>query len=603
MLWWKPASGNDGTWRQLFTYGAHYNQGNVEIFKYTGEELYAEYHAGGEANPFGCISAPLSWSAETWYHIVLVWDLDNDRFEIYRNGGSVAANSPFAGKNAVVPADNRIGVGANLDNNNPANGVIDDFVLVDRALGAEEVRTIYESSAPLFAETSTWGFKTANTLAWADSEGLWAIDDLGNPAFGVSGVLNKSWGGQTLNKGDVLLGRATAYARWNASLGTLEVKGTIQADAGYFGGVSIAASKVYSGAGNYANVDTPFYLGSDGQMSLKDKLTWNGSALAIQGQITASSGSFTGVINIGASGGIYQGSGTFANPATGFKLYNDAGVGVMEWWKGGVLQLATNGNGQLIAGTNDQVVLDGSGINLFVTPDVQWDYGYKLSVNEFVIGGLRGYTGGMLNAVDLIAQTTGTKPGHLYLGSENGGTELSYVGVAAKSGSNDVRVNVNSGALAADRYVSVTGGDLNAPDGKIRTDVAFNRSGTNGYIFVPQTALKTLVDSGANNWDGSGTRPTGTYIFRPEDNALPAAAKAIAIRMSGQWGSAGNSYAMAAKPRGGAYSAGIIRSVAANILSDACVIVPCDTTNGDIEIAVGGGTVTAPAVYLIGYFI
>ena len=45
-------------------------------------------------------------------------------------------------------------------------------------------------------------------------------------------------------------------------------------------------SKIYLGTGVYSNTNTPFYVDSDSQFSLGDKLTWNGSSLSIDGNVT-----------------------------------------------------------------------------------------------------------------------------------------------------------------------------------------------------------------------------------------------------------------------------------------------------------------------------
>ena len=116
-------------------------------------------------------------------------------------------------------------IGSDASGSNKANGLIDDLVVLDHALTDSEFLTIFYSNAPVFAETSTWGWRSANNLAWADETGLWAIDASGNVAFAVSGIDGKSWGGLTLDRGDVVMGLSTAYAKWDASAGTLEVKG------------------------------------------------------------------------------------------------------------------------------------------------------------------------------------------------------------------------------------------------------------------------------------------------------------------------------------------------------------------------------------------
>lgn len=49
--------------------------------------------------------------------------------------------------------------------------------------------------------------------------------------------------------------------------------------------------KIYLGAGNYKNSDTPFYVDSDSQFSLGEKLYWDGSLLTITGSLRLQDGS------------------------------------------------------------------------------------------------------------------------------------------------------------------------------------------------------------------------------------------------------------------------------------------------------------------------
>jgi hypothetical protein len=52
------------------------------------------------------------------------------------------------------------------------------------------------------------------------------------------------------------------------------------------------SGKLYTGTGTYNNTNTPFYLDSTGDFSLKDKLVWDQSesALAIVGNLTITGG-------------------------------------------------------------------------------------------------------------------------------------------------------------------------------------------------------------------------------------------------------------------------------------------------------------------------
>lgn len=71
----------------------------------------------------------------------------------------------------------------------------------------------------------------------------------------------------------------------------------------------------------------------------------------------------TGVISIGSAGGIYQGTGTFASPTTGLKLYNSGGVGRLAGYNATVEQVAIDTDGKLKAGAG-VVVLDATGVTI-----------------------------------------------------------------------------------------------------------------------------------------------------------------------------------------------------------------------------------------------
>ncbi|MDD4804353.1 MAG: hypothetical protein PHN69_04190, partial [Candidatus Pacebacteria bacterium] len=80
----------------------------------------------------------------------------------------------------------------------------------------------------------------------------------------------------------------------NVEFNDIVARGTIIARAGTIGGVTIANRKLYIGDGTFGNSNTGYYLDADGNFSLKDKLTWNGTTLNINGAITAISGTIGG---------------------------------------------------------------------------------------------------------------------------------------------------------------------------------------------------------------------------------------------------------------------------------------------------------------------
>ncbi len=100
----------------------------------------------------------------------------------------------------------------------------------------------------------------------------------------------------------------------------LTVSGTIKAQTGSIGGVTMSANSIFAGSGNYNNKNTGFFLSSSGHFSLEDKLTWDPTTeyLNISGTITANTGSIGGVTM--SANRIFTGAGTYGNINTGFFL-------------------------------------------------------------------------------------------------------------------------------------------------------------------------------------------------------------------------------------------------------------------------------------------
>jgi hypothetical protein len=109
-------------------------------------------------------------------------------------------------------------------------------------------------------------------------------------------------------------------------------------------------TKLYSGTGTYANSNTPFYLDTTGQFSLKDRLYFDGnSTLTVNGVINAQSGSFTGAMTIGTSPQMKIGSSVNGS-------LNGIYIDSNNYWY-------TNGNFG-IGATNNGVTWDGTNFNV-----------------------------------------------------------------------------------------------------------------------------------------------------------------------------------------------------------------------------------------------
>jgi len=119
---------------------------------------------------------------------------------------------------------------------------------------------------------------------------------------------------------------------------------------------------------------------SDGLFKLRigaasgPKLQWTATALEFYNAANtktisfdaSGNGYFAGVMELGASGGIWQGTGTFASPTTGLKIYRSGSVGLLETYNASVLQVQINTTGKLLGGGGN-VYMDADGLTLLGT--------------------------------------------------------------------------------------------------------------------------------------------------------------------------------------------------------------------------------------------
>lgn len=114
------------------------------------------------------------------------------------------------------------------------------------------------------------------------------------------------WTGSQLNIIGAIRLSGTTYA-------TPTVSG-LYADAGRIGYYNATASAYQT----YMDSTGNFYLGGT-----SGSLTWNGTTLAIDGNITAQNGSIEGTLAVGTSGQILQGAGSVGSNFTGLRIWSD----------------------------------------------------------------------------------------------------------------------------------------------------------------------------------------------------------------------------------------------------------------------------------------
>lgn len=122
------------------------------------------------------------------------------------------------------------------------------------------------------------------------------------------------------NLGSFKVGNATSYFYWDNAAQSLSTTGqlTVGTNAiaiNILGATTAAGTKIYSGTNSTFNNtgNTGFYIDASGRFSLGTTtntagMSWDGSTLAVKGAITATSGTFTGTVNINTGGSLVTGT-------------------------------------------------------------------------------------------------------------------------------------------------------------------------------------------------------------------------------------------------------------------------------------------------------
>lgn len=216
LMFWIYSYAPYGVVDNLHTINLSDGSDDNRLFLYHSSAAPGSFRVGyttGGSTTFSNMSGNVM-EAGRWHHVTAVYGGGTLLF--YLDGVQVSSviRTPMP-----IPLS-RLAIGARYISplNHGPTSLFDDIILVDRVVPAAEVRAIYESDAPVFAESSTHQFRVGNGLVWGDAEGLFARDIDGNAIFAVVGVDGKSWGGVTLDKGDLLIGNAVAgYVQYDRS--------------------------------------------------------------------------------------------------------------------------------------------------------------------------------------------------------------------------------------------------------------------------------------------------------------------------------------------------------------------------------------------------
>jgi hypothetical protein len=161
---------------------------------------------------------------------------------------------------------------------------------------------------------------------------------------------------------------------------------------------------------------------------------------------TGSSAYFPLPIGLGLNGGIYQGTGTFATPTTGLKIWNDAGIGRIGGYNAGVVQWYANTDGKLYAAAGG-LVIDTKGISLEIAGLADADVNSQNYIRFNVSGTRMGQLYAADNATDFRVGVSAHKEGIKNIAFLTAVSEATYIGktyIEAVSGTLHEQITVQA---------------------------------------------------------------------------------------------------------------------------------------------------------------
>ena len=185
------------------------------------------------------------------------------------------------------------------------------------AKNAGSVGGLTLTSTKMYIGTGT--VNNANTGFYVDSSGNFSLKDKlywNGTTLVIDGEINLTNASTVLSDLNVASGATANQTDSEALTASNAGANSQEKTGGKVGGLSLASDKMYIGTGTINNANTAFYVDNTGKMSLKDKLYWDGTTLAINGNgtftgdISGASGTLTNNLSVGSNNTIFKATST-----------------------------------------------------------------------------------------------------------------------------------------------------------------------------------------------------------------------------------------------------------------------------------------------------
>jgi hypothetical protein len=216
-------------------------------------------------------------NAETFYYKVKAIDFT----------GNASAFSNIDSAITTIVESGDIGAGA-VDTGELAGGAVTTPKIDDDAVTTAKIATTLESTNYV-SGSAGWKIEKSGVVEFEQAT---IRGDVSATSGSISGTV--TIGGTTAST--VVAGASDGASALQDS----DTNVNLGLTGGTISGITISGTKLYEGTGTFNNSNTGFYLDNNGQFSLKDKLSFDGTTLSVSGNIVANSLNVTGATVTGS---------------------------------------------------------------------------------------------------------------------------------------------------------------------------------------------------------------------------------------------------------------------------------------------------------------
>ena len=182
-FWVSPKSNISGT-RWLFMVGESDADLTNQIRLYINQSGQLVFEWYDDYGDMSYTYADASWwENETWYHVAIVWDYDNNNMDLFINGSNSTTHGPYM-SGAYYPSwtPSYAYIGSKFDSSGQLGAVFDEFIVFDSVLSGSDVLEHYRTGLGNQSNISvTW-----NVTGLSDGEYIWncyAVDNQSNGSW------------------------------------------------------------------------------------------------------------------------------------------------------------------------------------------------------------------------------------------------------------------------------------------------------------------------------------------------------------------------------------------------------------------------------------